>query len=378
MSSRTGDDRWEVRHQDCLRGLRQLPAASIDAVITDPPYGINIDGHVWDRPQISPGGRSGVSPGRRYQEWCEQWARECLRVLKPGGHLTSFGSPRTVHRLASAIEDSGLQLRDMLMWLHGQGYPKTRNLTGEWAGWGTGLKPAYEPIVLARRPPDGPIAASVARHRRGPLHIDACRVEGRRWPPNLLLGHSPDCAETRCAGECPIGELGERARFYYCAKPNRRERDTGCEHLPRRTIQTFKIGRTAALNAEREGALNVHPTVKPIELMRWLVRLLCPPGALVLDPFTGSGSTGAAALLEGARFLGFEQDQGYTRIARARIRHHARPGDSTARSLTRPTNTGLDPQRASSCDGRSRTARGAHQPRAARQRANAPGPATKE
>jgi DNA modification methylase len=343
--------RWEVRQGDCLAGLAALPAGSVDVVITDPPYGINFQGKAWDRPQVSPGERSHESRGQRYQEWCEQWASECLRVLKPGGHLASFGSPRTVHRLAAGIEDSGFELRDMLMWLHGQGYPKTRNMTGEWTGWGTGLKPAYEPIVLARRAPDGPISASVARHRTGALHIDACRVSDHRWPPNLLLSHLPECTETRCVDGCPVGELGPRARFFYCAKPNRRERDAGCEHLPRQTIQTFKIGREDEEKAERDGSLNVHPTVKPIELMRWLVRLLCPPGGLVLDPFTGSGTTGCAALLEQARFLGFEQDSDYARIARGRIEHHARnrrsqaPARSTPRprqSLTRSTNNTVD------------------------------------
>jgi site-specific DNA-methyltransferase (adenine-specific) len=314
MSRRTtadqacADGRWEVRREDCLLGLRELPDGSVDAVITDPPYGINFEGRAWDRPHVKPGERSRQSSGQRYQEWCEQWASECVRVLKPGGYLASFGSPRTVHRLASGIEDAGLELRDMLMWLHGQGYPKTRNLTGEWEGWGTGLKPAYEPILLARRAPDGPIADNIARHHTGALHIDACRVADRRWPPNLLLSHDHGCTETGCANGCPIGGLGDRARFFYCAKPNRRERDAGCEQLPRKTIQTFKIGREDELKAERDGSLNIHPTVKPIELMRWLVRLLCTTDALVLDPFTGSGSTGAAAVLEGTRFLGFEQD----------------------------------------------------------------------
>jgi site-specific DNA-methyltransferase (adenine-specific) len=380
MSARTAplppagndDERWEVRQQDCLAGIAELPADSIDAVITDPPYGINFAAQAWDRPHVKPGERSRQTTGQRYQEWCEQWANECLRVLKPGGFLASFGSPRTVHRLASGIEDAGFELRDMLMWLYGQGYPKTRNLTGEWEGWGTGLKPAYEPILLARRAPDGLIAESVARHHTGALHIDACRVADRRWPPNLLLSHHRGCTDTGCVAGCPVGDLGDHARFFYCAKPGRRERDAGCEHLPRKTIQTFKIGREDELKAEREGTLNIHPTVKPIELMRWLIRLLCAPDALVLDPFTGSGSTGAAALLEGARFIGFEQDSEYAQVARARIDHHSdnRPekggGESTTdgrTSITRSTNKGLEPHRGSSNGERSRTASGAHQSR---------------
>lgn len=362
--------RWEVRQQNCLAGITDLPSDSVDAVITDPPYGINFAALAWDRPQIRAGGRSRQSSGQRYQEWCERWAAECLRVLKPGGFLASFGSPRTVHRLASGVEDAGFEVRDMLMWLYGQGYPKTRNLTGEWEGWGTGLKPAYEPILLARRAPNGLIADSVAHHRTGALHIDACRGADRRWPANLLLGHHPDCADGRCADGCPVAELGDRARFFYCAKPNRRERDAGCEQLLRKTIQTFKIGREDELKAEREGTLNIHPTVKPIELMRWLVRLLCAPDALVLDPFTGSGSTGAAVLVEGARFIGFEQDGEYAQIARARIDHHAdsgaeKDGDKSTTdgrsSITRSTNKGLDSHRDWSNGERSRTPSGAHQ-----------------
>ena len=364
--------RWEVRRQDSLRGLPKLPDASVDAVITDPPYGINFQDKRWDRPHVQAGRHSPVPTGQRYQDWCEQWTRECLRVLKPGGHLASFGSPRTAHRLASAIEDSGFELRDTLLWLHGQGYPKSRQLTGKWAGWGTGLKPAYEPILLARRRPDGTVTANTAKHGTGAIHIDACRTDDGRWPTNLLLDHHPDCTTRSCRDGCPVAALGDHSRFFYCAKPNRRERDAGCEQLPRRTIQTFKIGREDELKAERVGALNIHPTVKPIELMRWLVRLLCPSGALVLDPFTGSGSTGVAALLEGTRFLGFEQDDNYTEIARARIQYHAcggsgEPPEERTRqgrvSLMGSTNNGLEPHRIWSNRERSRIASGAHKSR---------------
>lgn len=326
-------------------------------MITDPPYGINFRGLAWDRPAPSDTApQRRIAPDGRYQAWCERWARECLRVLRPGGHLVSFGAPRTAHRLASGIEDAGFELRDLLLWLYGQGFPKSKNLAGAWAGWGTTLKPAYEPILLARKPPTGRLEDNVARHGTGALHIDACRlapteapdgasaglrvpvredhptgqrpaptpadVRGR-WPTNLLLGHGPGCSPGRCTIECPIGELGLRARFFYCAKADRRERDAGCEHLHLRTTQTFAIGRDAELKATARPVANHHPTVKPLALMRWLLRLVTPPDGLIVDPFCGSGSTGCAAVLESMRFIGVERDPAYAAISCARIQHWA-------------------------------------------------------
>jgi len=353
-----GEQRWEVRRQDCLDALSALAAGSVDAVITDPPYGINFRGLAWDRPSTSETApkRGTASADGGYQAWCERWARECLRVLRPGGHLVSFGAARTAHRLASGIEDAGFELRDLLLWLYGQGFPKSKNLAGPWSGWGTTLKPGYEPILLTRKPLAGRLEDNVARHRTGALHIDACRLApteprigppggrtgraradhptgeppaptpadvGGRWPTNLLLGHAPGCSPGRCTVECPIGALGARARFFYCAKTDRRERDAGCEHLRPRTTQTFAIGREAELKATAHPVANHHPTVKPLELMRWLLRLVTPPDGLIVDPFCGSGSTGCAAVLEGRRFLGIERDPAYAAIARARIQHWA-------------------------------------------------------
>jgi DNA modification methylase len=341
--------RWQVKHADCLLALPQLDAASVDAIITDPPYGINLNGMGWDRPAKLdparvPGKRRGAktNPHGAFQMFCKQWASECLRVLKPGGHLAAFGGTRTAHLLACGLEEAGFEIRDTLMWIQGQGFPSSPALP---KGRGVRLKPAYEPILLARRPFEGTLEQNLARYGTGALNIDRCRIpdttqrcpaEGRthrrpysasergRWPANLLLSHGRTCTNSRCERDCPIELLGERCRFFYTAKAPRREREAGCEQLPRRTVQTFKIGAKNEQLCNDNPVANIHPTVKPIELMRWLVRLLTPPGGLVLDPFTGSGSTGAAAVLEGARFIGIEREPDYVPIARARIRYWAR------------------------------------------------------
>jgi site-specific DNA-methyltransferase (adenine-specific) len=347
--------RWQIKHADCLTALPTLDAASVDAVITDPPYGINANNMRWDRPSTldparAPGRRAGsADPAAAFQAFSAQWSAEALRVLKPGGHLAAFAAPRTFHLLARGLEEAGFELRDVLMWIQGQGYPATQVLPG---GLGTGLKPAWEPIVLARRPLEGSIERNLAEHGTGAMNIDACRValapqdcpgevrthkriaanEKGRWPANLLLSHGRRCTSSRCERDCPIELLGERHRFFYTAKAPRRERDAGCEQLPRRVVQTFKIGAKNEQLCNANPVANIHPTVKPIELMRWLVRLLTPPGGLVLDPFAGSGSTGAAVVLEGARFFGIERERDYVPIARARIRHWARqPRDGAMR-----------------------------------------------
>lgn len=343
--------RWQIKHADCLDALPTLDAASVEAVITDPPYGINANNMGWDRPsKLDPAREPGRrrhrvdDPAAAFQSFSAQWSKQCLRVLKPGAHLAAFAAPRTFHLLARGLEEAGFELRDVLMWLQGQGYPATQVLPD---GLGTGLKPAWEPIVLARKPLEGSIQQNLAEHRTGALNIDACRIpltptdcpsEGRahgrritasprgRWPANVLLSHSASCTDGRCEPDCPIGMLGDPHRFFYAAKASRRERDAGCEQLPRRVVQTYKIGARNVTLCNDNPVANIHPTVKPIELMRWLVRLLTPPGGLVLDPFAGSGSTGAAALLEDARFLGIEREAAYVPVARARIVHWARQG----------------------------------------------------
>lgn len=184
--------------------LADLDPASVDAVVTDPPYGIGFHNERWDGQAIleaaAPAGHQRLSRSEAYQAWCRAWASECLRVLKPGGQLLAFGSPRTAHRLAAGLEDAGLELRDTLLWLYGTGMPKSRRLPG---GRGTALKPAYEPILLARRPPDGPIVQTIEDHGTGALNVDACRVEGR-YPANVICSHAPGCGPDGCQDGCAV------------------------------------------------------------------------------------------------------------------------------------------------------------------------------
>lgn len=317
--------RWLLQG-GCIEVMAGMPEESVDAVVCDPPYGIDWQGERWDGRAIreeaarATGGR--LSANEAFEVWCRGWAEACVRVMRPGGHLLAFGSPRTFHRLACGLEDAGLELRDTLMWLYGSGMPKTRRYPGD---RGSALKPAYEPILLARKPPVGTLADNVGRFGTGLLETGACRVDGRH-PANVAIGHDEGCGEDGCAPGCPVAEADaaaagqlEPSRFLHCPKADRAERDAGCDDLPERHLDLFP-------NAGTSGpARNPHPSVKPIELMRWLVRLACPPGGLLLDPFMGSGSTGAAARLEGRRFCGIEMDAGYLEIARARIGHHAGP-----------------------------------------------------
>jgi len=340
--------RWHVIHADCLDAMAAMAADSVDSIVNDPPYGLAFMGKAWDH---------GV-PGVPF------WA-EALRVAKPGAHLVAFGGTRTYHRLACAIEDAGWEIRDCLSWLYGSGFPKSHNLDGDWQGWGTALKPAWEPIILARKPLVGTVAANVAAHGTGALNVDGCRIasifpiqataanrvcftpgqpsddgyikgtgreyrDGGRWPANVVLdedaaamldAHTGDLKMRGNKGEslgvfdgyhgggkslrdCGAaknhGDSGGASRFFYCSKASRGEREAGLGDLKAS-----------------------HPTVKPIALMRWLVRLVTPPGGLVLDPFTGSGTTGCAAVLEGFRFLGCEREAEYVAIAERRIAHWA-------------------------------------------------------
>lgn len=316
---------WEVRHGDCIALMRAMPAASVDAVVTDPPYELGFMGKSWDA--------SGIAFN------VEVWV-EALRVLKPGGHLLAFSGSRTYHRMACAIEDAGFHVRDQIMWIYGSGFPKSFNLPG---GWGTTLKPAHEPICMARKPLDGTAAANVLKHGTGAINVDGCRVvradddvsgwsqtgskvsknramsgakyADARWPANVLHDGSDEATEG----------LRDAARYFYCAKASRADREHGCEELPLQR-RACLIGAVNDSNLDpvterfrTAPCANNHPTVKPTELMRYLCRLVTPPGGLVLDPFTGSGSTGRGAVMEGFRFIGCEQSEEYVAIARARI-----------------------------------------------------------
>jgi site-specific DNA-methyltransferase (adenine-specific) len=370
---------YTLHHGDCLEVMATMADNSVDAVVTDPPYGLSFMGKRWDYDVPS----------------VEVWA-ECLRVLKPGGHLLAFAGTRTQHRMAVRIEDAGFEIRDMIAWVYGSGFPKSldvskaidkaagaeREVVGiagrsgsaracmagdfaggeyhatapatpeaqQWQGWGTALKPALEPITVARKPLIGTVAANVLTHGTGAINVDGCRVDGTprtthadgnrqgthpapmdwgnrtehaapgasgRWPANVIhdgseevVGLFPDVGKSTgggkkngdkfCGGFAPSGEdvigygdSGSAARFFYCAKASKADRGEG----------------------------NTHPTVKPTDLMRYLCRLVTPPGGIVLDPFMGSGSTGKAAILEGFQFIGIEREAEYLAIAEARISH---------------------------------------------------------
>jgi site-specific DNA-methyltransferase (adenine-specific) len=353
---------------DCLDIMKTLPDNSVDAVVTDPPYGLGFMGKKWDYDV----------PG------VDIW-RECLRVLKPGGYLLSFAGTRTQHRIACGIEDAGFEIRDMIAWVYGSGFPKSLNVGN---GYGTALKPAHEPITVARKPIEGTVAANVLKWGTGAINIDGCRVEyqskidsdstlrantpnaGRyvhtnatnidlppamkdydpskgRFPANLIhdgsdavlemfpetgkssggrIGNKGSalnmCGNEYEAGDPGFGDSGSAARFFYCAKASRAERNAGCEGLPERSGGSNAKGYTQdianGLDRNRP-TTNHHPTVKPIALMRYLIKLVTPPNGTVLDPFLGSGTTAIAAVLEGFDWIGIERESEYCDIAVRRI-----------------------------------------------------------
>jgi site-specific DNA-methyltransferase (adenine-specific) len=291
----------EVETGECLEVMRSLDADCVDAIVTDPPYGLAFMGKSWDHAVPGP-----------------EFFAEMLRVAKPGAHLLSFGGTRLYHRTTCAIEDAGWEVRDCLMWLYGSGFPKSHN--GPWGG--TALKPAWEPIVLARKPLVGTVAANVTKHGTGGMNIDGCRIP---------------CSDKLTAPQSDPHKRGMRAGEYCIStRDTTAMRDAQRESIER----TVLLGRwpanlvldegvtdadwtryfySAKANKKDRGEGNHHPTVKPTDLMRWLCRLITPEGGTVLDPFCGSGSTGKAAVLEGFDFVGIEREAEYAEIARARI-----------------------------------------------------------
>lgn len=409
---------------DCLDIMPTLPAASVDSIVTDPPYHLTTGkkggSGVASLNEDSPAGRSRISTGFMGMAWDggdvafrpETWAA-VMRVAKPGAHLLAFGGTRTFHRLMVAIEDAGWELRDTIMWVYGSGFPKSHNLEGQWEGWGTALKPAWEPIIVARKPLIGTVAENMAKHGTGALNIDACRIgtddtrrikagganqlpheddawnpktvevwsENGRWPANLIHdgsdevfavfpdapGQLADASSSNSSrktqfvyGDMKPGngregepsadsendgigfkmkpgarrlDEGSAARFFYCAKTDRQDRDEGLDGRGKKPLNWSSgeqnPGSFQSPNTDRS-ARNHHPTVKPTALMRYLCKLVTAPGGTILDPFAGSGSTGKAAILDGFSFIGIEQETEYAEIAEYRIAHV----DPSAMSLT--------------------------------------------
>lgn len=429
---------WNLGH----RSARMFPDCSVDAVITDPPYGIAFMGKDWDQPGAFGSERRNGSPQRtqreglamdagrydlspaamlNFQRWCTAWATECLRILKPGGHLLAFGGSRTWHRLAAAIEDSGFEIRDSIAWLYGSGFPKSldvskaidkaagaeREVIGEsarhvsgnlnqrtdglngsstfaesvgmgmhitapatneakqWQGWGTALKPSFEPIVVARKPLSGTVAANVLEHGTGALNIDACRVGtdervnpagsqsslqrvsrveqgyrdnltasvgeasivSGRWPTNVVLDEYQAEALDRQSGTSSsrIGKPRGAASGAGWGMTT-----TGSEYADEggasRFFPVFRY-EAKAPTSERPNADGVqHPTVKPLDLMRWLVRLVTPAGAVVLEPFAGSGTTAEACVLEDRRCIAIEREAEYLPLIVSRLQKPVQQG----------------------------------------------------
>ena len=398
---------------NCEEELKNLPDNSVDSVVTDPPYELGFMGKSWD------------SSGIAYN--VDMW-KEVFRVLKPGGHLLSFGGSRTYHRMACAIEDAGFEIRDQIMWVYGSGFPKSLDVakaldkmagvefeakpasgvgfmnssddgynttlnqlvqTGEstdeakkWKGWGTALKPAHEPIVMARKPlSEKTVAKNVLEHGTGAINIDGSRIGNEvrtyggmsanqpevgtfrddnwvpkdievtvtgRYPANFIHDGSdevvelfPDTGKSTGgrigkkdtsgvnivpagqyeAGDPGFGDSGSAARYFYCAKTSKKDRNEGLNGFEeKRPDERTETGMGTFVEKGVAKQANHHPTVKPTDLMRYLVRMVTPPNGTVLDPFTGSGSTGKAAILEGFDFIGVEQNSEYIKIAEARIK----------------------------------------------------------
>lgn len=375
----------EIIQGDCLEVMKTFPDNHFSAIVTDPPYGLHFMGKDWDRFKKTnfdekPDKHFTVSRGwvrnircantasgeydpkrdDEFQSFIQKVALEALRITKPGGHCVMFGAPRRFHRQICAIEDAGWEIRDNLCWLFGSGFPKSHNHFGI-PGFGTALKPAYEPIILAMKPLDGTFAQNAEKWGQAGINIDGCRipsngehlkpeVKGRgesflnerqgmytvgrgfvptnckkgRWPANVIFDEEAAVMLDEQSGTLKsgkpmgirkanhhwssvergtnlsgFGDSGGASRFFYCAKTSSKERNVGLD-----------------------GLKNVHPTIKPLALMKYLITLISPPtNALILDPFAGSGSTILAAKQLGISALGIEKQPEYCEIAKARLNH---------------------------------------------------------
>ena len=329
MSTVWDDRRLHVTHGDALIALRAIPDRSVHAVVTDPPYAISrveagddpevlmrsamlgMQSQNWHESATHSRGYADSDP-HQFQSWCETWLTECHRVLKPGGHLIAFGGTRTWHRLVSAAQDKDFEIRDNMAWLYASGMPKGLDVsaaldsTGQheearrWDGWGTTLKPGFEPFLLARKPLEGTVAQNITRYSTGALNLGDCRVRTAhdrhhstgKWPTNVHV-------DEVTARALNTGAHSRPEDVFFISKPNAKER-------------------------VRSGGVE-HPTVKPLTLMRHLVRLVTPPGGTVLDPFAGSGTTLEAALIEGFNAIGIEREEAYVPLILERIRRRLTP-----------------------------------------------------
>lgn len=450
---------YKIINGDSMKVLDTLEENSIDSVVTDPPYGLTTITKRFGKENSAPAqfGKDGsfarLSKGFMGKEWdgsgieynVEFWSK-VWRVLKPGGYLLAFGGSRTFHRIACAIEDAGFEIRDTIMWLYGSGFPKSMNIglaidkkngveskvigtqtkgssplagnhngnwcdnqsdgtfeikkaTNEWSGWGTCLKPAFEPIIVARKPVEDSIINNIMKYGVGGINIDECRVEANdkvkmnvrdtsscsdgwnrpwmedkekdrlrqeiaiekannlgRFPANVILTYdetdfnevcggmpntksngsesnyefgnqdNPSHLYTNIKSGVHFDDEGSAARYFYCAKASKKDRDSGLDMLEERAVNDGR--KTDIDNAFQRGLTprkNIHPTVKPVELMQYLIRLVSPKGATILDPFNGSGSTGKAVAFENReremnyKYVGIELDPEYCEISKGRI-----------------------------------------------------------
>ena len=385
--------KYQILNGDNRVVLKTIESNSIDAIVTDPPYGIDFLGKSWD---------ANTGSLETY--------RECLRVLKPGGHLLAFSAARTYHHLAITLEQAGFEIRDQIMWIYSSGFPKSQDVgksidrgekktkgrlgplytpaqgnpkitacevcgagngilkaskcqhdpcpfkeiakpaDNEWAGWGTALKPAHEPICLARKPIKVSIAKNCQKWGTGALNIDAGRIpyepdahvlkydgykngsyeSTHKNPISYSHGTKVSINEQGRFPSNVIGEIDEPyQKYFYCPKVSRAERHTGYDlsNIPTDPSGKYDNGGYSANQETLKSAGNNHPTVKPVELMKYLIKLVTPPLGRVLDPFNGSGSTGMAAVELGYEYIGIEQDDSYCEISRKRIAAHFKRAD---------------------------------------------------